>query len=147
MIIDHLGNIQRYAALGKNYATAAKFLVHTDLNSLPFGKTEIDGDRVFANYAENFLDRDEMAWEAHQRYTDIQLIVQGKERFGWVNCAEYGPLDGDFQACYPVETPVQFTLTDNQFVIFLPNEPHSPGNPVKAPARCRKLVIKVLHQD
>lgn len=147
MIVDHLRNIQRYACLGENYAKAAEFLMNTDLNALPLGKTVIDGERVFANLADNYLDREVMTWEAHQKYTDIQLILRGKERFAWADRASYGPLQGDFQACYPEDEPLSFALEEGWFVIFLPGEPHSPGNPVNAPGNCLKLVVKVLHRN
>jgi len=145
VIIDTLDNIGRYAGLGKHYETAVRFLKEADLSALPLGKTEIDGENVFANLADNFLDRDEMAWEAHQRYADIQLILSGEEGFGWAAQADYGLLTGDFQVCHPQGEIVPFTLHAGQFVIYLPGEPHSPGNPVKGPAFCRKMVIKVLH--
>ena len=147
MIIDHLSNIKRYACMGINYAKAVEFLANTDLKNLPFGRTDIDGDNVFANLSDNYLNREEMAWEAHQRYADIQLILHGEERFGWADKAEYGQLDGDFQVCYPQTEPVVCTLKEGQFIIFLPNEPHSPGNYVNMPGNCLKLVVKVLHQD
>ena len=143
MIVDTLANIGRYASLGQNFATAARFLLHTDLTALPLGVTEVDGQKVYVNLADNCLDRADMAWEAHDRYADIQLILKGRERFGWSSTAVPGPLEGDFRACAG-EKDFDFTLAENQFVIFLPGEPHSPGNPDGAPALCRKLVVKVL---
>ena len=143
MIVDTLSNIGRYASLGENFATAAGFLLKTDLNALPLGVTEVDGQKVYVNLADNYLDRADMAWEAHDRYADIQLILKGQERFGWSTTAVPGPLEGDFRACAG-EKDFDFALTDNQFVIFLPGEPHAPGNPDGPAALCRKLVVKVL---
>ena len=41
------------------------------------------------------------------------------------------------------EAQAVFTLGPGQFVIFLPGEPHSPGNPAGEPSDCKKAVIKV----
>lgn len=147
MIIDTVQAIHRYAALGPNYAKAAAFLQQTDLSALCPGKIEIDGDNVFANLADLYLERTEMAWESHRKYTDIQVILQGEEKFGWVERAEFGPLEGDFQRCTPLDIPFVFILQAGQFVLYFPGEPHAPGNPAAVPGLCRKLVIKVLHQD
>lgn len=144
MIVDKLENIGRYASLGGAYETAVRFLTQTDLSALAPGRIEIDGERVFASVADNFLDRSELAWEAHQRYADIQIILKGSERFGWGSSAQYGPLEGDFQACTDVKG-FGFSLDEGQFVLFFPGEPHAPGNPPAAPALCRKLIVKVLH--
>ena len=47
MIYDLLENIGRYRGICPNLDTAIRFLMDTDLNTLPTGKTEIDGDRVY----------------------------------------------------------------------------------------------------
>ncbi len=144
MIVDHLSHLSRYAGLGENFAAAARYFDEHGTASLVPGRLEIDGDRVFVNTAVNFLNRQEMAWEAHARYADIQLILEGEERFGWSDEAEMDPLDPatDFRTCR-AEAKAVFTLGPGQFVIFLPGEPHAPGNPAGAPAECKKAVIKV----
>lgn len=144
MIVDHISNLSRYAGLGQNFAAAARYFEEHGTEELLPGRTEVDGDRVFINTAVNHLDRKEMAWEAHALYADIQLILEGEERFGWTDEAEMDPLDPerDFRTCR-AESKVSFTLGPGQFVIFLPGEPHAPGCPAGAPADCKKAVIKV----
>ena len=87
MIVDKLSNLSRYAGLGKNFAAAAHWFEEHGASSLPMGRMEIDGSQVFVNTAVNRLDRTEMAWEAHALYADIQLILEGEERFGWSGAA------------------------------------------------------------
>lgn len=144
MIVDHISHLSRYAGLGENFAAAARYFEEHGTDSLVPGRLEIDGDRVFVNTAVNRLDRQEMAWEAHSLYADIQLILEGRERFGWSNEAKMDPLDPerDFRTCR-AEAKAVFTLGPGQFVIFLPGEPHAPGNPPGEPADCKKAVIKV----
>jgi len=144
MIVDSLANIGRYACLGPNYALAAQYLQTADLSALPMGRTDVHGDDVYLMLADNYLDRTDMGYEAHAVYADIQIILKGSERFGWGPTGDYAPLQGDFQTVDNVDG-FAFTLREGQFALFLPTEPHAPGNPDGAPATCRKLVVKVRH--
>lgn len=128
--------------LGKNFAAARDFLLNTDLAALPLGRHDIDGDNVFVNMQEYTQQDKEPAYEAHAKYADIQLVVRGSERFRW-GLGDLGELKGDFRTVTGVEKYVEFTLHENQFVVFLPGEPHAPGLPENGPALCRKAVVKV----
>lgn len=142
MIVDRLDAFSRYAGLGQHFETAVRFVEQHDLNTLPLGRTDVDGDNVFVNVAENVYDREDMFWEAHNLYADVQVILKGSERFGWGSACDRAEPDGDLVVCSNV-TGFDFTLTAGQFVVFLPPEPHSPGNPAGDHAPCRKAVIKV----
>ena len=148
MLIDQLpekgkGFSFDYARLGKHFATAVRFLETADFDALPAGKHAIDGESVFVLMQEYTQQEKEPAYEAHDRCADIQLMLRGSERFRW-GTGTPGPLNGDFREVTGVEQPVEFTLRENQFVIFLPGEAHAPGLPEKGPAFCRKAVVKVL---
>ena len=148
MIVDRLDRIGAYAALSSNFAAAARWLAETDLHALAPGRYEIDGDRVFASLQDNWLERDTPAFESHHLYSDLQLVLSGRERFllGWTGREGAAAPGADY---YPseAEDTLSFTLEPDQFVIFLPGELHSPGNPDGAPALCRKLVVKVRRED
>ena len=103
----------------------------------------MDGDNVFINVFETVYDRPDRFWEAHRKYADVQIVLAGCERFGWGGEVTFGEIQGDLIPCKNV-VGFDFTLTEGQFAIFLPLEPHSPGNPAGEPAPCRKAVIKVL---
>ena len=148
MLIDQLPEKGKrfsfdYARLGKHFEAAVRFLETADFAALPLGKHEIDGENLFVLMQEYTQQEKEPAYEAHDRYADIQLILRGSERFRW-GTGVPGPLNGDFREVTQVENAVEFTLRENQFVIFLPGEAHAPGLPGKGPAFCRKAVVKVL---
>lgn len=148
MLIDQLPEKGKafafdYARLGENFAAAARFLETADFAALPLGRHEIDGDKVFVNIQEYVQQEKEPGYEAHDRYADIQLVLRGSERFRW-GAGTPGPLTGDFRPVTGVERFVEFTLRENQFVIFLPGEAHAPGLPEGPAAFCRKAVVKVL---
>ena len=148
MLIDRLPETGKrfafdYARLGKHFAAAARFLETADFSALPVGKREIDGENVFVLVQEYTQQEKEPAFEAHDRYADIQLVLRGSERFRW-GFGVPGPLEGDLRMVAQVREHVEFTLGENQLVIFLPGEAHAPGLPEKGPAFCRKAVLKVL---
>ena len=145
MIIDDIAHAERYACLSANFARAIRFLTETRLDELPCGTIAIDGENVFANLQENMTRTDDLQFEAHDRYADIQVILRGTERFalGWDASIEPPQPGSDFRRCQ-AERWVDFVLAENQFVIFLPGEAHAPGNAVQNSALCRKLVVKVL---
>ena len=132
-----------YARLGKHFAAAVRFLEEKDLTALAPGKHEIDGENVVVLIQEYTQQEKEPAYEAHDRYADIQVLLRGSERFGW-GVGLPGPLREDFREVTQVENGVEFTLRENQMAVFLPGEAHAPGLPEKGPALCRKAVVKVL---
>ena len=49
MICDTLDQLHLYKGFHKNLATAIEFLAAHPLDTLPLGRTEVDGDEVFIN--------------------------------------------------------------------------------------------------
>ena len=147
MIIGEIGNNASFdlKGLGKNFAAAREFLMSGGFASLPVGNHAIVGDDVFVMMQEYTQQEKEPAYEAHDVYADIQLVLQGSERFRW-GLGTVGPLDAEKdKRDAQVDGPyTEFTLQKNQFVVFLPCEPHAPGLPEKGEAFCRKAVLKVL---
>ena len=145
MIIDKIENVRKYAALGEHFRTAAEWLAGQDLSALALGTVQVDGERVYATLADNLLSRETPAYEAHRRYSDIQVIIDGKETFYLGTEGNIGQLipEKDFCPC-EVSAGIPFVLESGWFVIFLPGEMHAPGNPAGEPSVCRKMVIKVL---
>ena len=125
-------------------ARAAAFLRDTALQALPLGRGEVDGQEVYYLSQDNLLNRGDAAWEAHDRYADIQLVLAGEERMGWGVAGVVEPPEGesDFRVCREVQG-FDFTLKPGQFALFLPGEAHAPGRWSGASERCRKIVVKV----
>ena len=85
MIVTDLAHVARQAALNPRFHKALFFLKGTDLASLPDGRVEIDGAAVYA-LVQSYTSKPEVdapRFEAHRRYADIQVVVQGTEYIGW----------------------------------------------------------------
>jgi YhcH/YjgK/YiaL family protein len=146
MILDLLSNAGIYASLNPRIARGFEFLATSDPGSLPTGRHEIDGDRVFAlvsDYEPKPLSMGK--WEAHRRYLDLQYVAKGVERFGVVpagrlSAGEYIP---EKDITWLTGSGDYVTLSAGQFVIVWPGDAHMPGLDAGVPGTVRKIVVKV----
>ena len=154
MILDTLDAIGKYAGISPNFETAVRWLQETDPDTLKPGRTDIDGEKVYAVVSENRLEPREPAFEVHRRYADIQIILQGREgfRYGREGKIRSGKPENDVWFC-EADRQVPFVLEAGGFTVFLPGEAHAPGlYPEQdtgslsqaVPVTARKMVVKVL---
>ena len=132
MVLDAIEQSGRYVALHPAFSRAFAFLRAHDVRSLPAGRQEIDGDRLFV-----LMDRQEgrghdgARLEAHRRYIDIQCTVDGEEEIGWrphgVCQAPAGEYDADKDIRFFDDAPVVWLpVPAGRFVIFFPEDAHAP---------------------
>jgi biofilm protein TabA len=146
MILDEVQNAARYHALHPLFAEAFAFLARTPLASLESGRHELRGDQMFA-----LINRDPgrgrqgARLEAHRRYIDIQLLVEGREEIGWRalrQCRQLtDPNDESLDImffCDPPDTWID--LPPGKLMIFYPEDAHAP---LAACGENTKAVIKV----
>lgn len=150
MIVDRLDNAGLYTSLGPRIAQAFEFLSRKDLASLPKGRNDIDSDQVYAmvqSYQPRPLDK--IIWESHRKYIDVQYIVRGRERMGYVHLDAVKKVTSPYDAkndCALYEADGDLiTYTAGMFAIFGPQDVHAPG---LAPANgaggeVQKIVVKV----
>ncbi len=91
MIVGKLKDIAHYKGLSKNIDTAIDFVLNNDLLALPKGKTEIDGNNVYVN-RDTYVARplEECYFEGHNNYLDMQIVLKGKEGFGYTHISDPG---------------------------------------------------------
>ena len=74
MIYDLLTNIGNYRGMNRNLDKAIDYLMASDINTLPLGKTVIDGDRVFLQVMEaRTRQLTDESYEVHRDYMDIHF--------------------------------------------------------------------------
>ena len=147
MIIDTLNNANRYVSLHPLFAQAFDFMEENDIQNLPDGTIQIaDGLKVIVSDKMGKTAEESLAkFECHNQNIDIQVCVHGLETIGWKPREKCFTKNGDYNPEKDVqfftETPdTYFQLTNNQFVIFYPEDVHAPmigDNLIK------KLVFKV----
>lgn len=146
MILDQLSMLPRYVPTHPGLATAARWLRATTLSELPLGRHAIDGERLLVIVgSEQGRGREQARLEAHRRYIDIQIVLDGRDVCGWCPRAQcmhvseaYDPeRDIEFFADRP-ET--WFDLGLGQMAIFFPDDAHAP---LAGAGPLQKVVMKV----
>ena len=84
MVLDTLTNLPSYNALNSHFAKVCAYLKEAHLSGLPEGRYPIDGDNAYLMISERDLKKPaDAALEVHDRYIDIQIVLSGREGFGW----------------------------------------------------------------
>lgn len=148
MILDQLLHAERYKNIHPRMRIGLDTLLAGKLGQSPDGRYELLGAEVFA-LVQTYDSKPRSAgkWEAHRKYTDIQYIVQGSEMMGWVPLAGLRESEA-FDATkdvgfYTAAGGNLFQVSAGEFAVFFPQDVHMPSLAITAPARVKKVVIKV----
>lgn len=151
MIFDELENLAHYKGIHENLDCAIDYLLTHDLNNCELGRYEIDGGKAFLFVQENELNQEENdEFEFHHRYLDLHFLLAGHEIIRYGNRVKEvrKPYDKKkdigFVTC---EQSLPFYLDKQNFVLFLPNEPHQPNRFAAKGDKVKKCVVKVLLND
>lgn len=154
MIIGLLAQVEaQKATLPAAVVRAIDALQKLDLAALPAGRhvfDEGDGDKLF------FLIQDvelrtfaESRPEAHNNYADIQIPLNGRERYGYApSCAGLATtedrLSANDVAFYAAPANESFIdLEAGSYAVFLPTELHRPCLAIGEKTTIRKAVVKI----
>jgi YhcH/YjgK/YiaL family protein len=128
---------------------AFEYLAGTDLTTLPLGRTDVLGDDIYVTVSEaETKPPEQVKFEAHRRYIDIQFVVRGQEAMGVAPAAvlttvePYDPArDIEFFAVPATSETV--AVRAGEFVVFTPDTGHRPSLHLEGPHVSRKVVVKV----
>ncbi len=149
MIFDKIKNAGKYYCLHKNIEKGLKFIEKTDLENLPDGKYEIDGQEVYISIQEyETKDIANSKWEAHEKYTDIQYIISGEEKIGFSSIEQTKPVTE-----YDKENDIFFLEGEGNyliarkgdFIVFTPDDIHRPSLSITKPTKVKKAVVKLIY--
>jgi YhcH/YjgK/YiaL family protein len=158
MILDHLDNADRYAALHPGFARGFDFLRNA-MTAVPSpGRHELDGQRLFVMVAdEQAKGRAAAKLEVHRRYIDIQMILPSSsttaksertsaiEQIGWrplKDCKDpESPFDESRDIRFFHDRPETWlVLPFGVFAIFYPEDAHAP---LAGDSPLRKAIVKI----
>lgn len=150
MIVTDLDHMDRQVPQTRGLQQALEFLRREDIGSLPEGRTDIDGDVVFA-LVQRYQTNPTQAptFENHLKYIDVQFIVSGEEIIGWapagamVVTAAYAD---DMDICFGTVAAgkwIPVRMETGQLMVLWPEDAHAPKGAVGASSRVMKIVIKV----
>ena len=134
--------------LSERIDEAVKYLESLNFDELEQGKIVVNDDFFVLVQSYETKLPEQMRYEAHKKYVDIQYIVEGKEKI------EIAPVSiMEVEEPYSEEKDVAFfkpqkqaataVLTKGGYVILYPEDAHRPGVCVGEITKNKKLVGKV----
>ena len=146
MILDQIKNKDLYVKAHPLFEKAFHFIQEYKKKPLEVGEYEICGEDLFARIME-YDTREDGLFEVHNRYIDIQYIVEGAERIAYGRRDDFTPLEydeeGDFLFLEGGKEKLEFVLSEGEFVVFFPEDAHKPSLDVEETAKVKKVVLKV----
>jgi len=144
MIVDEISKLEMYQGLNPRFVRVVEFIKSHPIETLPLGKTQIDGDDVFVNVVDSPIKtREEARLESHRDMIDIQVPLSACEEHGYtpVSRLEVAPYDDvNDIAFYEPMAETYFKLQPGQFVIYFPHDGHAPAI---TSTGLRKAIFKV----
>jgi YhcH/YjgK/YiaL family protein len=147
MITDRLEYYNIYTRISDRIANALMYLLTTDLKSLEKGTYIVEEDEIFAQVSEYVTKpADELKWESHFKFVDIQVIIEGEEKIGFAPLERMRIIEP-----YNDEKDIQFlsgkgdylTARPGSFTMFFPHDAHQPGIATEGFSKVKKVVLKV----
>ena len=142
MIFDTLNRLGQYRGICPGLDKLIDFTLAHDLNALPAGRNEIDGDLAWMNVNVAPLVPETDLYERHLEHLDLQIpldageiiTVKPVEELEWDFEGETGFTHG------PAGTPLH--MVPGTFAVFFPGDAHNCGISEAGQTSCRKLVGK-----
>lgn len=147
MVYDILENLEQYTGLFENLDTAIQYLCEVDPDTLPLGRTDIDGENVYLTLTEcDARPSEEGLFETHSDYMDIHIDLEGVEIFetalGELEEVEAYDVQKD-AALYKADLSSACVLGPGRFLIAMTEEPHKPAVASAEGTHLKKMVVKV----
>ena len=146
MILDKLSAANAYRGIHPRLDGVLDRLNEAFLATVGPETMELEGDKLYVTrFTYETLPREETFFEAHKRYLDVHLMVQGEERMelaspGGLTLFEH---QGDFYA-YRGEAEQSLVLRPGSFLVVFPEDAHRIKIQVNGPETVSKVVFKVL---
>lgn len=152
MIYGKISELGQYLGIHPNLDAAIRYVTDPkrDITLLKPGRTEVDGDQVFAVCADYTTEpQEQLTFETHIVYADIHIMRRGTEYIG------VAPADSlqEMERCeendyigYQGKVSCLAKLDTESFIIVLPGEPHKVHIMDGSPLPVQKTVIKIKMQ-
>lgn len=148
MIFGNINHEKIYSKLERNIIRCFEYAKENDLLGYDKGSYVIDGKNIFVNIVEyETCEKEERFWEAHRKYIDIHLMLEGFERIDLnfienLEQKEYEE-EGDFLPLNG-ENNSHVELKSGDFLICYPEDAHMTAIKVKEKERIKKAIFKVI---
>ena len=148
MIYDHISNISFYRGLSEDIRVGLEYLREVRMD-IAVGMYQVSPrvKAIVSEYETKIVN--ELGYEAHRDYIDIQYLISGKEMVNSLPLEylkETKPYNKEIDATFYEEVevkPQELLLGHGYFAILFPQDGHMPQLCVNKPMKVKKVVIKV----
>lgn len=146
MVLGSLKNTSRVELLHPRFKAFFDFVKANDLLNMEQKVYELDGKNLFVINTEiEGKTVEDAALEGHEKYIDIQMLLQGSEAFGWKALEDGEEISQVYDAekdlvFYADEADEIINMQPGQFMIFFPEDLHAPGI---SEGSIRKVIAKI----
>lgn len=142
MIFDTLNRLGQYKGICEGLDKLIDFTLSHELNALPAGRNEIDGDLAWMNVNVAPLVPETDLYERHLEHLDLQIPLDAGEI---ITVKPVEELEWNFEGetgftCGPAGTILH--MVPGTFAVFFPGDAHNCGISEAGQTSCRKLVGK-----
>ena len=145
MLRGTMAYIDRYTSLSPLFAQVMSEIQAIDWTERTYGKYALADGKAWVTYSLCPHQKENAVFEAHNRYIDVQCIVDGDELMGWADRSrlipqtEYDP-DKDCQLFTGAGDTLRLVAGD--WVLFFPEDAHAPCGTLTR-GESVKLVAKI----
>ncbi len=148
MIIDKVANLSRYDYV-PHVAKVIEFLKNNDVKSIEKGVYDL-GDEcraVVSEYNTKELGDNEVVFEYHREYIDLQMVVCGEELM-YTQSIDDGEektpfIEKDDYGLYTASWYNTIGLNEENFIVLFPNDLHGVGYAAVESIGVKKIVFKL----
>lgn len=148
MIYDRFESLNLYCQAGSRLHQGL-VVARDAVSTIADGRMDIDGDRLYASvatYETGF--REERRFEAHRKYIDVQVLLDGEEAIDVslernLSVLEAYNEERDVMFLQPPQQVASLVMRPGFFAVFYPHDIHRPGCHLKEKRRVRKIVMKI----
>lgn len=149
--INSVEFMKQYASNKTLWDKAFAFLGNSKLATMAPGKYPIDGDNAYAMISAGLPKKlEDVKWESHKKYIDLQYVISGKIKIGVAPVAKATvtePYSENRDAANYNVDGKYLTATPKEFFLFFPQDAHRPDIKVDGADSLKKLVIKIRYKE
>ena len=147
MIYDTLNNLPNYLGMSENLDTVIEYVMARDINTLPAGKTRIDGDKAVVTVSTVTPQVSEKApFVRHDAHLTLETDLVGSELFE-VSLGEFSPTKPADEAADitvgSAGTSIAGMLCEGRFALYLAGEPYKSGLKAQGCGKLKKAVFSI----
>jgi biofilm protein TabA len=145
MIIDSIDNILMYEPIAKGLKVGVQTM--SEMTSLQEGRYEFEGG-FFTVQSGETKSLNEGSFEAHRKYIDVQILLEGCEELAWSDICNL-----ETMIPYHAETDIErldgkkdhhILISKGMFYIVFPHDGHKAVSHTEEKHKFKKIVMKLL---